>query len=158
MGDHTESVQVDYDPETITYEDLLGIFWDSHEPSSQSYSRQYMNAIFYGNPEQRDIALASKTALEQKSGRSVKTSVVPIRSFTLAEDYHQKYMLKSQRSLKNEMANIYPHHLDFVNSTAVTRLNGYAGGYGTKELLLEDLQRLGLSAKGTKALTEIVRR
>lgn len=55
------------------------------------------------------------------------------------------------------MANIYPKHLDFVNSTAVTRLNGYAGGYGTEEQLLKDFDRLGLSAQGKDTLTGIVR-
>jgi peptide-methionine (S)-S-oxide reductase len=158
IGDHTEAVQLDYDPATISYEELLDIFWNSHEPSAHSFSRQYLNAVFYQNTDQRDAALASKAALERKSGGTVKTVIVPINSFTMAEDYHQKYMLKSIRNLQNEMARIYPHQLDFVNSTAVTRLNGYAGGYGSEEQLSEELDTLGLSSEGKEELISLIRR
>ena len=158
IGDHTEAVQLDYDPRVISYEELLRIFWDSHEPTSQSFSQQYINAIFYQNNEQRDAALASKSEVERQIDGTVKTAVVPIRSFTMAEDYHQKYMLKSRRNLTKEMADIYPQHLDFVNSTAVTRLNGYAGGYGTEEQLSAELDRLGLSPEGKKELRKIIGR
>lgn len=158
IGDHTEAVQLDYDPQRITYEALLNIFWDSHEPSSRSFSRQYMNAVFYQNAEQRDTALASKSHVERKTGGTVRTSIAPMKSFTMAEDYHQKYMLKSHRTLQKEMALIYPQHLDFINSTAVTRLNGYAGGYGTEEQLSVELDTLGLSPEGKKELIDMIRR
>jgi len=94
MGDHTETVQVDYDPERISYARLLDIFWKSHQPTGKSWSRQYMNAVFYHDAQQHRIAMASKEDVENKIGRTVKTEVVPLRSFTMAEDYHQKYILK----------------------------------------------------------------
>lgn len=158
IGDHTETVQVDYDPEHITYARLLNIFWKSHQPTNRSRSRQYMHAVFYHNEQQRQLAMASKTALEQKIEHTVKTEVVPLRSFTMAEDYHQKYILKRHYGLKNEMSLIYTHHRDFVDSTAVARLNGYAGGHGTKDQLSREIESLGLSAEGKKVLTEVVRR
>jgi len=52
MGDHAETVQVDFDPGRITYAQLLKIFWASHRPTSRNWSRQYMNAIFYHDDEQ----------------------------------------------------------------------------------------------------------
>lgn len=158
MGDHTEVVQLDYDPRIITYEELLKIFWDSHQPTTQSFSRQYMKAVFYHNPEQRETALASKSDLEQKVDSAVKTGVVPIRSFTSAEGYHQKFMLKNNGGLHKEMATTYPQHADYVNSTAVARLNGYAGGYGTKDQALAEIDILGLSPEGKNRLKEIARR
>ncbi len=158
IGDHTEAVQLDYDPQIISYEELLNIFWDGHKPSSRSFSRQYMKAIFYQDTEQRDTALASKSDLERKTGGPVRTVIAPMRSFTMAEDYHQKYMLKSHRNLNKEMTRMYPQHLDFVNSTAVTRLNGYAGGYGTKEQLLGEVDTLGLSPEGKEVLRNLIRR
>jgi peptide-methionine (S)-S-oxide reductase len=157
IGDHTETVQVDYDPKRITYAQLLDIFWKSHRPISRSWSRQYMNAVFYHNEQQRRLAMASKTAMAKKIGRTVKTEVVPIQSFTMAEDYHQKYILKRNHDLKNEMSRIYPRHRDFVDSTAVARLNGYAGKHGTKDQLSREIESLGLSAEGKKVLTEVVR-
>ena len=158
IGDHTETVQVDYDPERITYSQLLEIFWQRHRPDKQSWSRQYMNAVFYHNEQQHQLAMTSKAAVEQRIGRIVKTKVVPLRSFTKAEDYHQKYILKGHYELNKEMLRIYPRHQDFVDSTAVARLNAYAGGHGTRSQLLREIEMLGLSDEGRKILTELVGR
>jgi peptide methionine sulfoxide reductase MsrA len=157
MGDHTETVQVDYDPERITYEQLLEIFWESHQPTSRNWSRQYMNVIFYHDDRQRELAVASKNALEQKINGKIRTKVLPIKSFSMAEDYHQKYILKQRFELKNEMTRIYPDHQDFVSSTAVARLNGYVDGNGTREQLLQEIDTLGLSKNGKQALSSLVR-
>ena len=156
IGDHTETVQVDYDPEIISYDQLLQMFWKSHKPTGKSRSPQYMKAVFYHNEQQRQLAMASKTALEKEIDRTVRTEVVPIRSFTMAEDYHQKFTLKNQAVLKNEMLHIYPLEQDFINSTAVARLNGYVGGHGTKAQLTDDIERLGLSPEGKRVLTQMV--
>jgi methionine-S-sulfoxide reductase len=158
MGDHTETVQVDYDPRQITYSQLLEIFWKSHQPTGRSWSRQYMNAIFYHDMHQQQMAIESKAALEQIMGRTVNTEVLPLRTFTMAEDYHQKYILKSHNDLKNEMSRIYPLHRDFVNSTATARLNGYAGRNGSREQLTREIDRLGLSVEGKAVLTGMVDR
>lgn len=156
MGDHTETVQVDYDPGRITYAQLLEIFWDNHQPGDRNWSRQYMNAIFYHNDEQHQLAMESKTVVGQKINGTIRTQVLPLRSFTMAEDYHQKYILKQHVKLKSEMLRIYPQHRDFVASTAVARLNGYAGGNGTSDQLSRELEALGLSAQGRQMLTEMV--
>ena len=158
MGDHTETVQVDYDPQRITFDQLLEIFWNSHNPARQSWSRQYLHAVFYHDERQRQLAMASLAALEEKTGRTVKTRVEPLRSFTLAETYHQKYLLKQNPHLKREMTRRYPLNRDFIDSTAVARLNGYVGGYGSLDQLKREVDRLGLSEAGKEALAEIVGR
>ena len=157
MGDHTETVQVDFDPGRITYAQLLEIFWDTHRPTSRNGSRQYMNAIFYQDDEQRRVAMESKIAMEQKIDGTIRSQVLPLRLFTMAEDYHQKYILKQNAKLKNEMSRIYPQHRDFVASTAVARLNGYAGRNGTRDQLSREVETLGLSAQGKRILSEMVR-
>ena len=156
MGDHTETVQVDYDPRVITYERLLQIFWDSHQPAGKAWSRQYMNAVFYHDDHQRQLAAASKQVVAEKIGQTVGSAVAPLHSFTLAEDYHQKYLLKSNKKLLDEMKKIYPRPHDFINSTAVTRLNGYAGRNGTKAQLSREIDQLGLSEEGKKTLSGLV--
>lgn len=156
MGDHTETVQVDYDPERITYAQLLEIFWGSHQPTSRNWSRQYMNAIFYHDDEQRRLAMDSKAVAERKIDGTVRSQVLPLRSFTMAENYHQKYILKQHTKLKSELSRVYPQHQDFVASTAVARLNGYAGGNGTRDQLSRELEILGLSDKGKQVLSEMV--
>ncbi len=156
MGDHTETVQVDFDPGRISYNQLLKIFWDSHRPTSRNGSRQYMNAIFYHDEEQRLLAMDSKTLVEQKTDGTIRSEVLPLRSFTMAENYHQKYILKQHTKLKSEFSHIYPKQRDFVASTAVARLNGYAGGNGTRDQLSRELETLGLSAEGKRVLSELV--
>lgn len=158
MGDHTETVQIDFDPSLISYDQLLDIFWQSHQPKSGSWSQQYMNAVFYHNEDQRTQALASKVTLEQKNGYKVKTKVVPLRSFTMAEDYHQKYLLKVHNGLVDELKHLYSNHRDLVDSTAAARLNGYAGGHGDQEQLSREIDRMGLSGRGRKELIELVRK
>lgn len=158
IGDHTETVQVDYDPNLTSYGQLLDVFWNSHEPTRRSRPGQYMKAVFYQNEQQRELALASKVAVEKKIGSTVKTEIVPLQTFTMAEDYHQKFTLKGHKGLKKEMMRIYPRHQDLVDSTAAARLNGYLGGYGSKEQLAREMESLGLSAEAEKALAEMVRR
>jgi hypothetical protein len=137
---------------------LLDIFWQSHDPESQAWSRQYLHAVFFHNEEQRLQAEASITALEKKTGRAVKTKVQPLRSFTMAEEYHQKYLLKGNGALFKELKRMYPHHQDMVDSTAAARLNGYIGGHGDKDQLSREIEKLGLSDGGKKTLVELVGR
>jgi methionine-S-sulfoxide reductase len=157
IGDHTETVQVDYDPARISYTELLAVFWQSHAPTGRAWSQQYRNAVFYNDESQRRQALESKAALEQKLGKPVQTEIVPLRSFTWAEDYHQKYLLKSEHDLVRELQCIYPRQRDFDNSTAVARINGYAGGKGSREQLIREIDQLGLSERGRKLLMRLVR-
>ena len=156
MGDHTETVQVDYDPNRISYEQLLDIFWASHQPTSRNWSRQYMNVFFYHDSRQHEVAMASKIRIEQQMGRKVKTEVLPLKSFTMAEDYHQKYILKGHRVLQGEVARNYPNHTDFVASTAAARLNGYVDGHGSREQMQREIDLLGLSENGRQALEGLV--
>ena len=89
---------------------------------------------------------------------TVHTEVLPLNSFTRAEDYHQKYLLGRRSELAMELKRIYPIHKDFVDSTAVARLNGYVGGNGSMAQLSSELEKLGLGLKSQQSLTEMVRR
>ena len=157
MGDHTETVQIDYDPLQITYAELLNIFWKSHRPTQRARDRQYMNAVFFQDQNQHRIALRSKAAVEEELGRSVHSGILPLRSFTRAEDYHQKYLLNRQSDLAKELKRIYPLKKDYVDSTAVARLNGYVGGHGSLDQLMEEIQSLGLSPSSQQSLIALVR-
>jgi len=155
IGDHTETVQVDFDPEKITYNKLLDILWDSHTYTRQKTSTQYKNAVFFHNETQRQQAADSKKALEQRTGRTVQTDILPVKSFTPAEDYHQKYLLKHS-GLKSFVNRFHEHGINLVNSTAAARLNGYAGGNGTREQLLREIHLLGLDDSEKKVLEKRV--
>ncbi len=98
---HAEAVEVDYDPAQVSYEQLLKVFWENHDPTQLNrqgpdYGSQYRSAIFYHTPEQQAAAEASKAALAQsaKYRRPVVTEIVPADTFYRAEDYHQQYLEK----------------------------------------------------------------
>ena len=158
MGSHSETIQIDYDPTKISYNELLAVFWDSHNPTFEPLSQQYMSIIFYHNNEQKILALQTKELEEARRGRTIKTLIAPFSKFYLAEDYHQKYYLQHDNILMKEFDIIYPAVKDFINSTAAARVNGYAGGYGTLATLQKELDSLGLSVAGSSRLLEIADR
>jgi len=102
IGDHSETVQIDYDPTKISYEKLLDVFWNSHNPTIEQWSSQYGSIIFYHNENQKNTALASMQWKEAGSGQKIYTKVIPFSEFYLAEDYHQKYYLQQETDLFNE--------------------------------------------------------
>jgi hypothetical protein len=158
IGDHTEAVQVDFDPRRISYADLLAIFWDSHRPASQSTRRQYWHAVFYHDARQQQMALESRNRVANRLGRPVRTEVLPLQSFTRAEDYHQKYILKRERALMRELSQMFPDHRDLVDSTAAARLNAYVGGYGSPAQFERESEALGLSPISRDKVARLVRR
>jgi methionine-S-sulfoxide reductase len=135
LGGHTETLQIDYDPEVITYEELLEIFWESHDPTVQAYSPQYQSMILTYNDEQLRLALQSRDQRQAESERPIQTVIKPLEQFYLAEDYHQKYYLRSRSDLNAPLQRAYPGGIDWLNSTAAARLNGIAGRYTSWEEL-----------------------
>ena len=156
MGDHTETLEIDYDPSQISYEEILNIFWNSHSPYRRSWRRQYMSAIFYHNETQKKIALRTKTEQEAKTGRTIHTEIAPLTHFYWAEDYHQKYALRRHRAIAKELTTVYPTNEAFVNSTAAARINGYLSGYGSRAMVDAELEQLGLSAKSQNKVRRTV--
>ncbi len=103
---HAESVLVEYNPEEITYEELLKVFWEIHDPTQVNrqgpdVGAQYRSAIFFHTPEQKRLAAESKDKL-QKSGmyqKPIVTEIVPASTFYPAEEYHQQYIKKTGRNV-----------------------------------------------------------
>jgi len=81
LGDHIETVQVDYDPTRVSYQELLEVFWDSHDPAQQPWSRQYLSMVFYNNDEQKRLALESRDHEEAKRGTEIFTEIIPASQF-----------------------------------------------------------------------------
>ncbi len=143
---------MDYDPEIVSYEELMKIFWDDHDPFSKPFSRQYAAILFYHDASQEKAARDHVARLEKERGRQVQTEVVPFREFYMAEDYHQKYFLKGEPALYGQIREVYPEEKDLVSSTAAARINGYLGGNGSLGQLRKEIHLLGLSPEGQKRL------
>jgi peptide-methionine (S)-S-oxide reductase len=102
---HAEAVRVEFDPEQVTYRDLLAVFWKAHDPTQVNrqgpdVGTQYRSAIFYHDDEQKHLAEQSKADLEASGrlSRPVATEIAPADTFWLAEDYHQQYLEKRGRT------------------------------------------------------------
>lgn len=161
IGDHSEAVEVEYDPRIITYAELLRLFWEGHEPMRPAWTRQYASIIFWRDEEERRLAEESLAGREAGRGK-VYTRVERLNRFHRAEDYHQKYYLRGAGELMTDFAAIYPDNRPdaraFTDSPAAARVNGYVGGYAGTERLSRDLPLLGLSPRSERFLRRIVER
>jgi peptide-methionine (S)-S-oxide reductase len=119
-------------------------------------STQYKSIIFYHNEEQRELAEASKKAMEEELGKEIYTEIRPYKEFYIAEDYHQKYYLRSNKRLLAEFNRYYSSETDFVESTLASRLNGYSSGRGSVKDLKKEIDSYGLTETGEEHLLGFV--
>lgn len=103
---HAEVVLVEYDPAKISYEDLLEVFWNAHDPTTLNrqgpdVGKQYRSAVFFHTPSQEAAAIASKDKLDAsgKLKRPIVTEIAPAATFYRAEEYHQRYLEKQGKSI-----------------------------------------------------------
>lgn len=96
---HAEAVRVEYDPERISYESLLEVFWRCHDPTQVNrqgpdMGTQYRSAIFYLDEDQRQAAETARAAVAERYKEPIATEISPAGTFYRAEDYHQRYFEK----------------------------------------------------------------
>ena len=156
IGDHTEAIQIDYDPTVVSFERLLEVFWSGHEPCARSWSTQYQAILFHHDEAQRRAAEASRDCIASARGSEVYTEVAAAGRFYRAEDYHQKYYLRSSPVGKS-VRELYDSELAFVDSTAVARINGHFGGHLSAAQLAEPMRAEGLAAAAERRLTRVWR-
>ncbi|XP_011684889.1 PREDICTED: peptide methionine sulfoxide reductase isoform X1 [Wasmannia auropunctata] len=155
MGDHTEVIDIEYDPELVSYTHLLNLFWNNHEYSlTRKIKRQYMSLILYHDEEQRLVAEKSREQEQQKRGEVFMTEIKKFTQFYPAEDYHQKYRLQNHPWLIETMGFNTPEVL--CASPLAAKLNGYIAGAGSLEQFEKELPSLGLSEKSAKYLTKYI--
>ena len=96
---HAEVVQVEYDPDEVSYEQLLDTFWNEHDPTQRNrqgpdVGSQYRSVVFFHTPEQEEQAAASKARVQAGNPDPVVTEIEPASDFWRAEEYHQQYLVK----------------------------------------------------------------
>ncbi len=138
-------IQVDYDTEKTTYEQLVKVFWRHHNPTSQAWKRQYWNAIFFQNERQKEIAEASLEAIRKDVQGTVETKILPIRSFTRAEAYHQKYYLQQRPSLVRRLQQPFSDQKTFFDSTVAARANAFIASEISEQQLRQRLDEASYS-------------
>lgn len=156
MGDHTETVQLLFDPLQISYEDILREFWQNHYPNRDQYKgRQYMSLLFYHTEDQRLLIEVVKKEMEKSLGEPIETEIVPFHEFTPAEERHQKYYLKRYPNALDQLSEMYPFHEQLKNSTFAARLNGFVKGFGTKESVRKDIAQWNMTDEEKHILTNL---
>jgi len=102
---HIEVVQIEYDPSVISYDNLLDVFWNIHDPNQKNrqgsdIGTQYKSVIFYHDENQHKKAIKSKKSLQEskKYNKTIQTEIKPVQKFWKAEEYHQKYFEKNSNS------------------------------------------------------------
>lgn len=145
IGDHTEALEVVYDPVQIAYTNLLDVFWSSHNPTAAAHSRQYMRAVYVHDDAQAHAVAQSLEAIRTQAAElsphvQIQTPVLPATPFFVAEDYHQKYRLQQERVLMEALEPRFSTLPELRDSTAAARINGFLAGYGT----LDDAALLAL--------------
>lgn len=104
---HAEAIQIIFNPEKISYEELLDKFWEIHDPTQLNrqgldIGTNYRSAIFFHSEKQKELALKSKKEIAEKRNikeEKIMTEIVPAKTFYMAEEYHQKYMEKHKEAV-----------------------------------------------------------
>ncbi|XP_019701190.1 peptide methionine sulfoxide reductase isoform X2 [Harpegnathos saltator] len=155
MGDHTEVVDIEYNPELISYSYLLELFWNNHEYGlTTKIKRQYMSLILYHDEEQRSLATESQELKQREVGEIFITEIKKFIKFYPAEDYHQKYRLQQHPWLVQTTGLTTPEALR--TSPLAAKLNGYIAGAVSLKQFQQELPHLGLSEKAAQYVTKYV--
>ncbi|MVP01285.1 peptide-methionine (S)-S-oxide reductase MsrA [Paenibacillus lutrae] len=142
MGDHSETVQIDFDPDEITFGEILEIFWSSHNPVNiNDYKgRQYMSLLLYHDEGQhREIRHVIQKRAALGKGKP-ETEIAPYSRWYLAEERHQKYYLQRYPDAVDKLHVLYPSGNEWMNSALAARLNGLAKGYTNLERIIQEIQ------------------
>jgi len=158
IGDHIEAVRVEYDPRQCDYDDLLALFWGSHDPTRAPFKRQYQPALFPHSSNQRARAEASIAAQSDAHEAPLTTEVCPDASFHRAEPYHQKHKLRRHPDLREAVQARYSNEKAFADAPAAALVNGYVGAHRAPRHLDDDLPRLALPSAAAEALRALVTR
>ncbi len=100
---HAETLKIEFDPNKISYDKLLKVFWDNHHygfgnREDMDSSDQYRSAVFSDNEDQHKAAIALRELKESGRSRALMTAIEPLKKFWPAEEYHQQYLAKAERA------------------------------------------------------------
>ena len=152
LGDHTEAIQIEFDPAVTSYGELLDVFFAGHDPCQEAWSRQYQAILFWHDDVQRETAEIRARGIADSRGRPVRTELRAYERFWPAEDYHQKYYLRGKQALAASIRARFDSEEAFVHSPVVARVNAHLGGHYPLSALRGDLAEIGLRALGERRL------
>lgn len=152
IGDHTEAIQIEFDTKVLSFEKLLKVFWSSHDPCGGTWSTQYKSVLWTHGEAQAKTARAFVDAWQKQHKREATTQILAAPRFWIAEDYHQKYRLRGNKTLLHALFGKKPTEEQVRESTLTARVNGWISGHGTTAEIEAGVKALALSAKARDVL------
>jgi len=153
MGDHSESILIEFEPKRLSYEKLLDVFFASHSPSN--WSRQYRSAILYVNEDQ--LKAAQKALAKRGNALASKVALEPCGTFTQAEFYHQHYYLQNN-PLYEKAGCASLAKQQFIDSFTCMRLNAVVNRCGDKALYERELDSYQLPDNSRAIVKEMAKK
>ncbi|MFW6270460.1 MAG: peptide-methionine (R)-S-oxide reductase MsrB [Bacillota bacterium] len=157
LGSHSETVRITYDPEIISFKEILTKFWDEHNPFSEAYSEQYKSIIFYNDNQQEDVAREFLEEKKEQNSKTIYTELKQMNNFTEAEDYHQNYQLGKNRKLKQYREKLINAGEKLTYSRIMTKLNAYSAGQMNSETMEEELNNNYLNVQDKELIANIIK-
>lgn len=142
IGDHTEVVQLEYDPEQVSFRDLVATAFDHHTPHQQPRKRQYHHILFTTTDEQASVIAAYLDAGPYDRAQ-IETRIEPLGTFHVAENYHQKYNLRGKRWLTEPFADAGYDDVEIRDSPAAAKLNAQVAGHDIEAPVLDPAGTVG---------------
>ncbi|MEW4371027.1 peptide-methionine (S)-S-oxide reductase MsrA [Paenibacillus kandeliae] len=139
MGDHSETIRLEYNPDVLPLETLLTLFWEHHRPeviNTYKDSRQYRSILLYEHEDQRNIIQRLQAEHESRA----YTEIQPCSTFYLAEERHQKYYLQRKPEVLAALDSLFTNREQALQSTLAARLNGWSREAITVADLLAELE------------------
>jgi len=151
LGDHTEAIDIEFDPTVTNYNSLLSVFFREHD-ATERHKRQYMSAIYCHDQDQR--MEATNALKSQPNSSAIVTDLVDASIFYDAEDYHQKYRLQHYPELLQLLG--IKDGAQLKHSHVCSRLNAFLGGYGTLAEFDSACEKLGMPEAAAKIVRSAV--
>lgn len=157
LGNHIEVFEVDYDPDVISYEQLVELYFVFYDATMRPLSLRVKPVIYYRTEEEFNIAKMIKQSVEAASSEGIFAVIEPFDIFYLAESKHQLSYLKQESSLYDEITQIYLDEDQLLLSLLASKLNGFIPGYGDPRHLALILEGSGLSAPSLERIEMIIK-
>lgn len=160
LGDHTETVEMDYDTRILSLENILDVFWSNHNPLNinEYKGRQYQSLVLYRGQIQLNVIQKVMQLREEQGKSKPDTEISPYNRFYPAEDRHQKYYLKRYPHAIEELSNLFPSPQELTNATLAARLNGLAKGYTNLHTILDEIRTWPISEEEKGNVLHVIQR
>ncbi|WP_042168481.1 peptide-methionine (S)-S-oxide reductase MsrA [Paenibacillus gorillae] len=160
MGNHSETVQLQYDSTQISFQQLAELFWQNHNPININGYKgtQYMSLLFYHDAEQEEVIRHVIQSRVNRGYEPPETRIMRYAEFYPAEDRHQKYYLQRYPDAMEKLSALYSDKQELFGSTLAARLNGLAKGYTSMERIRSELEGWKIGSDERTEMLELLRR